>query len=183
VERSSAVRYTYQDLLSLPESPTRRHEILDGKLYVTAAPRVSHQRVVLNLGAMMHALAREHRLGEVFVGPVTVHVHDEMVFEPDLVFVGSDRMWIVDPEGDIHGVPDLVVEVLSPSTRSYDRNLKRKHYMDSGLPQLWLVDIQQRAVEVWRSGVEEPDVERDAVRWQVGSGSFPLPLEEMLAGI
>jgi hypothetical protein len=55
--------------------------------------------------------------------------------------------------------------------------------MDSGLPQLWLVDIQQRAVEVWRSGVEEPDVERDAVRWQVGSGSFPLPLEEMLAGI
>jgi Uma2 family endonuclease len=183
VERSSAVRYTYQDLLSLPESPTRRHEILDGKLYVTAAPRVNHQRVVFDLGIMVRALAQEHGLGEVFVGPVTVHVHDEMVFEPDLVFVGSDRMWIVDPEGDIHGVPDLVVEVLSPSTRSYDRNLKRKHYMDSGLPQLWLVDIQQRAVEVWRSGVEEPDVERDAVRWQVGGGSFPLPLEEMLAGI
>jgi Uma2 family endonuclease len=183
VERSSAVRYTYQDLLSLPESPTRRHEILDGKLYVTAAPRVNHQRVVFDLGIMVRALAQEHGLGEVFVGPVTVHVHDEMVFEPDLVFVGSDRMQIVDPEGDIHGAPDLVIEVLSPGTRSYDRNLKRKHYMDSGVPQLWLVDIQERAVEVWRSGVEEPDVERNAVRWQVGSGSFLLPVEEMLAGI
>ena len=49
---------TYQDLLSLPESPTHRHEILDGKLYVTAAPRVNHQRVVLDLGAMMRTLAR-----------------------------------------------------------------------------------------------------------------------------
>jgi len=183
VERSSAVRYTYQDLLSLPESPTRRHEILAGKLYVTAAPRVNHQRVVLDLGAMMHTLARGHELGEVVVGPVAVHVHDEMVFMPDLVFVRAERMHILDPEGDIHGVPDLVVEVLSASTRSYDRNLKRKHYMDSGVPELWLIDIEARAVEVWRVRADEPDVERDVVSWQVGSGSFPLSLEEMLAGV
>ncbi|HUF77093.1 MAG TPA: hypothetical protein VMM35_12485, partial [Longimicrobiales bacterium] len=64
MERSSAVRYTYQDLLALPESATR-HEILDGKLYVTAAPRVNHQRVALDLAAIMRTLAREHGLGEV----------------------------------------------------------------------------------------------------------------------
>jgi Uma2 family endonuclease len=107
MERSSAVRYTYQDLLALPESATR-HEILDGKLHVTAAPRVNHQRVALDLAAIMRTLAREHGLGEV-VGPVTVHVHDEMVFEPDLVFIRSDRSQIIDPDGDVHGAPDLVV--------------------------------------------------------------------------
>jgi Uma2 family endonuclease len=182
VERSSAVHYTYQDLLSLPESPTRRHEILDGKLYVTAAPRVNHQRVVLDLGAMMRTLAREHALGEV-VGPVTVHVHDEMVFEPDLVFVRSDRMEIVDPEGDVHGVPDLAIEVLSPSTRSYDRSSKRKHYVDAGLQEIWLVDIQARSVEVWRAGAGEPELVRDFVTWRVGDAAFPLPLAEMLRGV
>lgn len=183
MERSSAVRFNYQDLLSLPESPARRHEVLDGRLYVTAAPRVNHQRVARDLCAMMHAIAREHDVGEVFVGPVAVYVHDEMVFMPDLAFVRSDRMQIVDPEGDIHGLPDLIVEVLTPSTRSYDRNLKRKYYMDSGLPELWLVDIQARAVEVWCSGSEEPEVERDAVVWQVGTGTFPLSVEETLAGV
>jgi Uma2 family endonuclease len=124
MERTSAVRYTYQDLLALPESATR-HEILDGRLHVTAAPRVNHQRVALDLAAIMRALAREHGLGEV-VGPVTIHVHDELVFEPDLVFIRSDRLEIVDPDGDVHGVPDLIIEVLSPSPRSYDRTLKRK---------------------------------------------------------
>lgn len=182
MERSSAVRYTYQDLLSLPESAAVRHEILDGRLYVTPSARVNHQRVARDLGAMMHAIARRHALGEV-VGTVTVHVHDELVFEPDLLFIRADRMGIADPEGHVHGVPDLAVEILSPSTRSYDRNLKRKHYFDAGLPELWLVDIDARAVEVWRHGAVEPEVVREAVTWTVGDGSFRLPLAEVFAGV
>jgi Uma2 family endonuclease len=183
MERSSAIRFTYQDLLSLPETPRLRHEILDGELFVTAAqPRVNHQRVARDLLGAMHALVRDHGLGEV-VGPVTVHVHDEMVFEPDLVFVRAERMHIVDPEGAIHGVPDLVVEILSPSTRACDRNLKRKHYLVSGVPEIWLVDIDARAVEVWRIGSEEPEVVHDAVSWRVGDRTLSLSLQEMFAGI
>jgi Uma2 family endonuclease len=182
VERSSAVRYTYQDLLALPESATRRHEILDGKLYVTAAPRVNHQRVVRDMGAMMEALARSHGLGEV-VGPVTIHVHDEMVFEPDLVFVRADRLHIVDPEGDVHGVPDLVVEVLSPSNRSYDRNLKRKRYLESGVPEIWLVDINSRSVEVWRRGSERPHRAEDSLTWRVGESAISISLAEIFRAV
>jgi len=115
----------------------------------------------------MRALARQHGLGEV-VGPVTIHVHDELVFEPDLVFVPSERSAIIDPEGDVHGVPDLVVEILSPSTRSYDRNLKRQHYLDAGVPELWLVDIDARSVEVWRPGSDQAERLDDAVTWRVG---------------
>jgi Uma2 family endonuclease len=181
VERSSVVRYTYQDLLSLPEGASR-HEILDGALYVTAAPRVNHQRVARDLGALMHSIAREHGLGEV-VGPVTVHVHDEMVFEPDLVFVASGRMDIVDPDGDVHGVPDLVIEVLSRSTRAYDRNLKRKHYLDAGVPEVWLVDVEARTLEVWRAGSEQPELAEDAVAWRVGDVTFRLGLERIFEGL
>lgn len=182
MERSSAVRFTYQDLLALPESATRRHEILDGKLYVTAAPRVNHQRVVLDLAAMMRALAGEHDLGEV-VGPVTIHIHDEMVFEPDLVFIRSDRSEIIDPEGDVHGVPDLVIEVLSPSTRSYDQNLKRKHYLEAGVPEVWLVDVERRSVEVWREGLAEPELASAAVPWRVRGATIELPLKEIFRGV
>jgi len=181
MERSSTVRFTYQDLLALPESTTR-HEILDGKLYVTPGPRVNHQRVALDLGATMRSLALEHGLGEV-VGPVNVHVHDELVFEPDLVFIRADRFAIIDPEGDIHGVPDLVVEILSPSTRSYDRNLKRKHYLDAGVPEVWLVDIDARSIEVWRSGSERAERVGDAILWRVGTQSLELPLAEIFRGV
>lgn len=182
MERSSAVRYSYQDLLSLPESPVCRHEILDGRLYVTAAPRMNHQRVSRDLCALMQGIARERGLGEV-VGPVTIHVHDEMVFEPDLVFIRADRLQIADPEGDVHGVPDLAIEILSPSTRAYDRNLKRKHYMESGLPELWLVDIDARTVEVWRPGADESQVVKDSVVWEIGGESIHLPLDEIFQGV
>ena len=181
MERSTAVRYTYQDLLALPESASR-HEILDGKLYVTAAPRVNHQRLVRDLGALMHGLARAHGLGEV-VGPVTVHVNDEMVFEPDLAFIRADRMHIVDPEGDVHGVPDLVVEVLSPSNRSYDRGLKRKHYLGAGVPEVWLVDLDGRSIEVWRADSDESVRVHDVVAWHVGDRTLQIVLEEVFRGV
>jgi Uma2 family endonuclease len=181
MERSSAVRYTYQDLLGLPESAIR-HEILDGRLYVTAAPRVNHQRVARDMGAVMNDLAREHRLGEV-VGHVTVHVRDDLVFEPDLVFVRADRSHIIDPEGDIHGVPDLVIEILSPSNRSYDRNLKRKYYLEAGVPEVWLVDVDGRSIDVWRLDSPTPERIEETVPWRVGELQLEIPLAEVFKGI
>jgi Uma2 family endonuclease len=130
----------------------------------------------------MHGLARAHGLGEV-VGPVTVHVHDEMVFEPDLAFIRADRMHIVDPEGDVHGVPDLVVEVLSPSNRSYDRGLKRKHYHESGVPEVWLVDIAARSIDIWRAGSSAAERVEDTATWRVGERTFEIPLAEVFRGI
>lgn len=183
MERSSAVRYTYRDLLSLPEDPARRYEILDGKLYVTAAaPRFNHQRVVRDLGALMQALAQENALGEV-VGNVAVHVHDELMFQPDLMFITAGRLDIIDPEGDLHGVPDLAIEILSPSTRSYDSNLKRKLYLDAGVPEVWLVDIDSRTVEVWRREADEPESVDDVLTWRADEATFELPLEEVFRSV
>lgn len=177
---SSTVRFTYADHRSIPEDH-RRHEIVDGELFVTPTPRVNHQRVAFDLTVALDTRARKHDLGAV-VGPITVHLHDELVLEPDIVFVREDRMAIVDPEGDIHGPPDLVAESLSPSTHAFDRNVKGKRYLEHGVEEVWIVDIDARAVEVWRVGEEAPRVVTGSLRWRVGGpepAELEIPLEEV----
>lgn len=181
MERSQAIRYNYTDLLSLPESH-ERHEIIDGELFVTPTPRYNHQRVAANLVLVLGPLLADDDLGEI-VGPMTVHLHDELVLEPDLIFVRRDRMGIVDPEGWVHGPPDLVVEILSPSTADRDHTLKRKRYLESGVQELWLVDIDARAVTVWRSGVPKPQRVEHVLRWRVGDQTLELPLERVFEGL
>jgi len=173
----SDVRYTYEDYLSIPEGTSERYEIVDGELFVTPAPRFRHQQVVMNLAYLLSGLAREHGLGEV-VGPLTVRLADDTVTEPDLVFLRSDRLGIIE-QGRIHGTPDLVVEVLSPSNRDYDRTLKRRRYMASGLPELWILDADEHTIEVWQPGAAEPETPRDVVTWRVGERTFDISLADI----
>jgi Uma2 family endonuclease len=177
----SAIRYTYQDYLGIPEDTSRRYEIVGGELFMTPTPRFRHQEVVTSLASLLRALAREGKLGKVVAGPITVRLHDELVLEPDIVFVRADRLHIVDPEGIIDGPPDLVVEVLSPSNRTYDRNLKRKHYLDNGVPELWIVDADERTVEVWQPGADQGVIYGDALPWEVGGRRLEIRLEEVFS--
>jgi len=179
VQRPSTIRYTYADYLSVPEDTSRRYEIVDGELFVTAAPRFRHQRVTTNLVRLLGDLAEEHGLGEVVGGPITVHLHDELVVEPDVLFIRADRLGIVDPEGGVEGPPDLVVEVLSPSNRDYDRNLKRKHYLENGVAELWILDADERTVEVWRAGSAAAEQVRDVLLWRVAGHRFEISLADV----
>jgi Uma2 family endonuclease len=176
----SQVRYTYEDYLSVPEGSSERYEIIDGELFVTPEARFRHQQVVSNLMYMLTRLAREHGFGEV-VGPVTVRLADDTVTEPDLVFLSTSRLGIIE-QGRLHGTPDLVVEVLSPSNRSYDRTLKRRRYMASGVPELWILDADEHTIEVWRPGAVAPETPREVVTWRVGERAFALQLAEIFRG-
>ena len=180
--RPSTIRYTWADYLSTPEDTSRRYEIVDGELFVTAAPRFRHQEVAANLVRVLGGLAGEHALGKVVPGPITVHLHDELVVEPDVIFIRADRFGIVGPEGGIEGPPDLVVEILSPSNRSYDRNLKRKHYLENGVAELWILDADERTVELWTSGDTEPVLVRDVLEWRVSGHRFEISLEDLFRG-
>ncbi len=180
--RPSTIRYTWADYLSTPEDTSRRYEIVDGELFVTAAPRPRHQEVVLNLSRILADTADAHALGRLFPGPITVHLHDELVVEPDLIFVRAERLGIVDPERGVEGPPDLVVEILSPSNRSYDRNLKRKHYLENGIPELWILDADERTVEVWKPGDKGSAVVRDVLQWSVSGHRFEISLDDVFRG-
>src|SRR3989337_2845338 len=112
--RRANVRFAYQDYLLLPED--KRYEILDGDLYVVAAPNTRHQRVSRNLEFVLFQHVRERRLGEVLYAPYDVILSEENVVQPDILFVRKERLDTIS-EMNLPGAPDLVVEILSGGTR------------------------------------------------------------------
>ena len=139
------VRFTYRDYCLLPED--KRYELMDGELYMAPAPGSKHQQDLLNLAVLLTQFVREHGLGVIFIASLDVILSDEDVVQPDLLFVAQERRSIISERG-CEGPPDLVVEVLSPSTAQRDRELKRKVYARYGVRQYWLVDPETQAVEV-----------------------------------
>jgi Uma2 family endonuclease len=161
---------TYQAYLRMPDDGMRR-ELLGGDLHVTPAPGPSHQRVVLRLAVLLDAWVRRHALGEVFPAPVDVVLSEADVVQPDLVYVSAGRLDIVTARA-IQGAPDLVVEVLSPSTAPLDRGPKLATYARAGVREYWLVDPDMRAAE---QHVPEGGAFRPAAR-AAGDGTFTSPL-------
>ena len=96
---------TYADYLALPNDG-KRYEILDGELFVTAAPSRQHQRVVLRLAAMLDAHVTAHSLGEVDIAPFDVILSDPNVVQPDIIFVATDRLPAFSDRG-LEGAPTL----------------------------------------------------------------------------
>ena len=137
---------TYDDYVALPNDG-KRYEILDGELFVTAAPSRNHQRVVLTLAMSLEMHARSHNLGEVDIAPFDTILSDLNVAQPDIIFVAIDRMPSFSNRG-FEGAPTLVIEVLSPSTARIDRNTKLQIYARHGVPYYWIVDPDTRAIDV-----------------------------------
>jgi len=156
-------RYTVQDYLSWPDDV--RCELIHGQVYdMTPAPSLDHQEVV---GALYAALREESSRGrhggggpcQVFVAPVDVVLSRDTVVQPDVVVV-CDPAKTVDRQR-VQGAPDLVVEVLSPSTSLKDRREKRVLYEAYGVPEYLIVDPAERNAEYFRLGAEgryEPSV-------------------------
>ena len=131
-------KLTYEDYLQFPEDESR-HEIIDGDHYVSAAPFVPHQRILKRLMVQLYRKFEETGLGEVLPAPVAVVLSRTDVVEPDLVVVPDEHASMIRRER-IEGAPDLVVEILSPSTAYRDRGLKLDLYRKSGVGEYWIVD-------------------------------------------
>jgi Uma2 family endonuclease len=138
----------YEDYLRLPDDG-RRYEIIDGELFVTAAPNPFHQRLSKRLQRRLEDYFEEGGLGEVFDAPVDVILARHDILEPDLVIVANPGQ--ISTRG-IEGAPLLVVEVLSPSTRGRDRGVKMARYAALGVPHYWIADPDARSIECFRLG-------------------------------
>lgn len=124
------IKFTYEDYKSLPESETERCELLEGELIMVPSPNFKHQYASGNLFSSLHNFVRQHQLGVVLDAPFNVvlgEADDERVVQPDILFVSKARKKIIHAE-EIHGAPDLIAEILSPSTAERDRTLKKKLY-------------------------------------------------------
>ena len=149
-------RLTYQDYVALEGD--ERYELMDGELILVAAPSEDHQTVIMELGYRMHAFVRENDLGRVIQAPYDVLFTDTEVVQPDLLFVSKDRYHIRTP-ANIQGAPDLVVEVLSPSSSRRDWREKRDLYALHGVSEYWIIDPTNRLVWIMQlqDGVLEID--------------------------
>lgn len=138
--------WTYEDYLKLEDE--NRYEIIGGKLVVAPVPKPKHQRVLRELEFAIWSYVKEKDLGEVFYAPIDVVFEPKYVLQPDLVFISKERKEIIDEERAIFGPPDLVVEVVSPSTLGRDTVEKREIYERFGVKEFWLVYPEMKCVEV-----------------------------------
>ena len=143
---STAMKHTYADYLET--SDDERYELLHGALVMAPAPREIHQYFLINLIIAIGAFVKKHKLGKVYSAPFDVVLSDENVVQPDLLFVSTARQHIITPD-NIQGAPDLVVEILSPSTAERDRVVKSALYAQHGVHEYWIVDPDARTITVF----------------------------------
>ena len=136
--------YTIADYFATPEG--ERWELIDGVLYqMAAAPNRKHQDASENIGRCFADHIRPRRLGLVYRAPFAVLLPGESAVEPDLFFVSMARERILAERG-CEGPPDLVVEILSPSNRAHDLEIKRELYARHGIPEYWILDSDAETV-------------------------------------
>ncbi len=140
-------KYTHADFLLMPYDGKRR-EIVDGELLVTPSPNLGHQRISGKIYSALLGYLQGHPIGELFFAPMDVILSDYDVVEPDLLFVLNEHRDIL--KDWVRGAPDLVVEILSPTTAANDRGPKMKAYARFGVRQYWIVDPDRKTIEVYR---------------------------------
>jgi Uma2 family endonuclease len=146
----AARKLTYADYEKIPPDGFR-HEIIEGEELMTPAPNPSHQTALLNIARVLADHAKARKVGRVFVAPTDVVLSEHDIVEPDVFFIAEARAGIIGPKY-IEGAPDLVVEVISPSTASHDRGAKRALYDRAGVREYWIVDLPARTVEILEFG-------------------------------
>lgn len=149
VDQSTTRIISAGEFLALPESdvPT---QLIDGEIVMTPAPLLSHQNSITRLTVVLTALSLVEP-DDLFSAPTDVHFDDGNVFQPDIAWLSPQNDQCI-RVGDSHlrGAPDLIVEILSPSTEQYDRGKKFQVYETHGVREYWLVNGAGRFVEVYR---------------------------------
>lgn len=157
-------KLTYEEYRLFPDDG-RRHEIIDGGHHVSPAPNTNHQNASRHIQFFLYDQIERPGLGSVYDAPVDVQFAETDVVQPDLVVVMRENRSIIIPSR-IRGVPDLIVEILSPSTASYDRTLKLSLYERFGVPEFWIVDVDERTVRRYclgELGYEPPTTHREEI--------------------
>ena len=141
------VKRTYEDYCATADD--KRYELLNGDLMMVPAPNRKHQSILIRLGRELSRFTEEHGLGELYVAPFDVVLSETDVVQPDLLFICRAREHRITDE-NVRGAPDLVIEILSPSTADRDVGYKHELYSRHGVREYWIVDPLAETVAVHR---------------------------------
>jgi Uma2 family endonuclease len=170
--------WTSADVRALiDESPTAwpRYELIDGELLVTPSPGNPHQIAVGECAFLLRTYLDRERVGVVLMAPADLELRPGTITQPDVFVlpegaadVGEGWTW-----RDVRRVM-LAVEVISPTSIRTDRVTKRDFYLDAGIPDYFVVDVDARIVEHWSSKRDTPLVLRDQLVWHPAGAEQPL---------
>ena len=147
VTKEPKTKLTYDDYAKTPDD--ERWELIDGELIMAAAPNIPHQSIQSLVGWYVQTFVRDGDMGRVFFSPTDVVLSEHDTVQPDLVLVSRARESII-TYANIQGAPDLVVEILSPSTTRRDWRDKMDLYARHGVNEYWLISPESRTVWVFR---------------------------------
>jgi Uma2 family endonuclease len=195
-ERTERITTNDFRAMDFDDSDSFYYELLNGELVAKSAPSPFHQRISGNIYFAMRLFATEHNLGEVLYAPIDVFLDEYNATQPDVLFLSREKQHLVTPDG-VQGAPDLVVEIISPSSMKRDRGDKMKLYERCGIGEYWLVDARTRSVEVYVNsfinGVQDYELRDVFIETASESAApvvvrsvmlhdFTLPLEAVFAG-
>lgn len=154
-----ARKITYKEFaeMDFPENDPFLYELINGELVRKNAPSGEHQFAQSELFYRLMHFVTEKKLGRIFSSPTAVILSDENAPQPDLVFLSKEKMKLLDPEWGILGAPDMLAEIVSPSSYKRDHLEKKKLYAQYGVAEYWIVDPSYRSVEIYvlREGTYE----------------------------
>jgi Uma2 family endonuclease len=175
-------KLTYEEFRQLPDDG-KHYELVHGEVHLSPSRSTKHQLILGNTSVSLGTYVRSARLGVLFCAPLDVCLNPDTALQPDLIFISAERVGIVQ-ENFVAGAPELVVEVVSPSTTVHDRVTKLPIYAEAGVPEFWLIDSQARTVEVLKLQGKKYFVDATLAGDQVlTSNLFPgwqLPLRDLL---
>jgi Uma2 family endonuclease len=140
-----ARRWTYEEYYRLDDD--RRYEIIEGNLLMAPAPDMWHQDWSRKLFRLVDRFATQNKSGEVFYAPFDVVLDPENTVQPDLIFVLAANLGIIQPRA-IFGTPDLLIELISPSSVRRDRYDKKDLYARFGVKEYWIGDPANQSLEI-----------------------------------
>ena len=125
------------------------YEIIGGKKFMAPSAAPAHGKIIMRIGTVVENHLHANNLGDVFPDDVDIHFPDGTLFEPDLVVVLKNNSAIIDWRRGIYGAPDMVVEVLSHSTRKRDLTIKKDTYEANGVREYWIINPWMKSIDVY----------------------------------
>ena len=170
---ATAVPHYTADEVRQFDDPRLRFEVIRGELFVSPAPGLPHQLLVVDLIRLLSDHLDQHHLGFVLPGPFEVQLADDSAVQPDVLVILSGRGPQPTRER-LYGPPSLVIEIISYSSKRTDRLQKRLLYLEEGVSEYWVVDSDLKQLERWRAGDQSAEILKDEVTWQPAPGVPPL---------
>jgi len=141
-------KLTYSDYAAKDDG--KRYELINGVLKMSPAPSMFHNRSNIKLVNLLYFYVENNYLGWVFDSPADVILDKFNTVQPDILFISKDNKYKIKRNG-VCGAPDLVVEIISPSSIDYDRTIKKDIYEKFGVKEYWLIDIDNKTIEVYEN--------------------------------